>query len=129
MSDRYGRKHVFCAGMAWLSIWTVADGFAKSFIQLAIFRALQGIGAAMTVPSGVGIISSFFVARDRTKALSYFGAAGAVGFCLGLILGGFLTSSLGWRYLFYLTVIITGESISTSASRSCTEITHKLISQ
>ncbi|KAK4541306.1 hypothetical protein LTR36_008064 [Oleoguttula mirabilis] len=108
MSDRYGRKQVFCAGMAWLSIWTIADGFATSFIQLAIFRALQGIGAAMTVPSGVGIISSFFVARDRTKALSYFGAAGAVGFCLGLILGGFLTSSLGWRYLFYLTVIITG---------------------
>lgn len=106
MSDRYGRKHIFCAGMAWLSIWTIANGFATSFIQLAIFRAMQGIGAAMTVPSGVGIISSFFVARDRTKALSYFAAAGAVGFCMGLLLGGFLTSSLGWRYLFYFTVII-----------------------
>lgn len=108
LSDRYGRKHIFVAGMAWLSIWTLADGFASSFIQLAIFRAFQGMGAAMTVPSGVGIISSFFVAKDRTRALSYFAAAGAVGFCLGLVLGGFLTSGLGWRYLFWLTVIITG---------------------
>lgn len=108
MSDRYGRKNIFVTGMVWLSIWTLADGFANSFIQLAIFRALQGMGAAMTVPSGVGIISSFFVAQDRTKALSCFAAAGAVGFCLGLILGGFITSGLGWRYLFWVTVSITG---------------------
>lgn len=107
MSDRYGRKHIFTAGMAVISVWTLANGFATSSVQLAIFRALQGIGAAMTVPSGVGIISSFFISRDRTKALTYFGAAGAVGFCLGLILGGFITSSLGWRYLFYITVIVT----------------------
>jgi hypothetical protein len=108
LSDRYGRKHIFCTGMAWLSIWTLADGFATSFIQLAIFRALQGMGAAMTVPSGVGIISAFFISRDRTKALSYFAAAGAVGFCVGLLLGGFITSSLGWRYLFHITVALTG---------------------
>lgn len=108
LADRYGRRNIFCAGMAFLSIWTLANGFASSFIQMAIFRALQGIGAAMTVPSSVGIISSFFVAKDRTRALSMFGAAGAVGFCVGLILGGFLTASVGWRYLFYLSVIITG---------------------
>ncbi|KAH8677838.1 major facilitator superfamily transporter [Xylariales sp. PMI_506] len=108
LADRYGRKLIFCAGMAVLSIWTLADGFATSFIQLAIFRAIQGIGAAMTVPSAVGIISNYFVAQDRTLALTIFGAAGAVGFCLGLIFGGFLTSSLGWRYIFYVSVAVTG---------------------
>ncbi|KAI0596146.1 major facilitator superfamily transporter [Biscogniauxia sp. FL1348] len=107
LADRYGRKLVFCTGMALLSVWTLADGFATSFIQLAIFRALQGIGAAMTVPSAVGIISNYFVAKDRTLALTIFGAAGAVGFCMGLIFGGFLTSSLGWRYIFYVSVIVT----------------------
>lgn len=108
LSDRYGRKHIFCAGMAMLSAWTLADGFAPNFISLAIFRAMQGIGAAMTVPSAVGIISNYFVAKDRTLALSIFGAAGAVGFCMGLVFGGFLTSSLGWRYIFYIAVVITG---------------------
>lgn len=108
LADRYGRKQVFCAGMVFLSIWTLANGFATSLIQMAIFRALQGIGAAATVPSSVGIISSFFVAKDRSRGLSIFGAAGAVGFCVGLVLGGLLTASIGWRYLFYLSVAITG---------------------
>lgn len=106
-ADRFGRKMIFCAGMATLSVWTIANGFATSFIQLAIFRALQGIGAAMTVPSAVGIISNYFIAKDRTLALTIFGAAGAVGFCLGLIFGGFLTSSLGWRYIFYIPTAVT----------------------
>lgn len=61
LSGRCGRKSMFCAGMLWLSLWTLVDGFAKSFVQLAIFRVLQGIGATMTVPSAVGIISAYFV--------------------------------------------------------------------
>ncbi|TGO56759.1 hypothetical protein BOTNAR_0216g00140 [Botryotinia narcissicola] len=62
----------------------------------------------MTVPSAMGIISSYFVAKDRTIALSIFAASGAVGFCAGLIFGGFLTGSLGWRYLFYVSAELTG---------------------
>lgn len=108
LSDRYGRKLIFCAGMGLLSVWTLADGFAPNFISLAIFRALQGVGAAMTVPSAVGMISNYFVAQDRTLALTIFGSAGAVGFCVGLMFGGFLSSSLGWRYIFYVAVIVTG---------------------
>ncbi|KKY24998.1 putative mfs transporter [Phaeomoniella chlamydospora] len=108
LSDRYGRRNILCGGLAFLSACTLAVGFGTSFTQVAIFRALQGIGAALTVPSSIGIISSYFVAQDRTRALSIFGASGAVGFCVGLVLGGFLTSALSWRYLFRLTVIITG---------------------
>jgi MFS family permease len=62
----------------------------------------------MTVPSAIGIISSYFTGVDRTRGLSIYAASGTLGFCAGLILGGFLTSSLGWRYIFYLIVIITG---------------------
>ncbi|CAG8382818.1 unnamed protein product [Penicillium salamii] len=108
LSDRYGRKKILCLGLAWLSIWTLAIGFGQSFIQLTVFRGIQGIGAALTVPSAIGIISSYFSGVDRTRALSIYGASGTLGFCTGLIFGGFLTSSLGWRYIFYLIVIITG---------------------
>jgi MFS family permease len=83
-------------------------GFGQSFIELAVFRGIQGIGAAMTVPSAIGIISSYFTEVDRTRGLSIYAASGTLGFCVGLIFGGFLTSSLGWRYIFYLIVIITG---------------------
>ncbi|KAB2571461.1 Puromycin resistance protein pur8 [Lasiodiplodia theobromae] len=108
LADRHGRKRVFCAGMANLTVWTLANGFAGSFVQLAVFRALQGIGAAMTIPSAIGIISNYFVAQERLLALTVFSAMGSLGFCLGLVLGGVLTSSLGWRYVFYLPASITG---------------------
>jgi MFS family permease len=86
---------MFCAGMPWVSIWTLVDGFANSFVQLAIFHALQGMGVAMTVPSAVGIIGSYYVREERNRALSIFAIVGAVGFCTGLGFGGFLISSLG----------------------------------
>ncbi|KAI4722620.1 hypothetical protein E4T48_01211 [Aureobasidium sp. EXF-10727] len=108
LADRYGRRQVFSIGMGVLSVWTLANGFGNSFIQLAIFRALQGVGAAMTVPSSIGIISSHFVATERIVALTMFGASGAVGFCTGLIFGGFVTDSLGWRYIFRIAVAVTG---------------------
>ncbi|KAJ5587705.1 permease of the major facilitator superfamily [Penicillium hispanicum] len=108
LSDRYGRKLILCLGLFWLSVWTLAIGFGQSFIQLTVFRGVQGIGAAMTVPSAIGIISSYFTGVDRTRGLSIYAASGTLGFCAGLIFGGFLTSSLGWRYVFYLIVIITG---------------------
>lgn len=107
LADRYGRRLIFSLGMFWLSIWTLANGFATSFIQIAIFRALQGIGAAMTVPSAIGIISSHFVASERVVALTFFGASGAIGFCAGLLFGGFVTEALGWRYIFRIAVAVT----------------------
>ncbi|KAI9041458.1 permease of the major facilitator superfamily [Aspergillus affinis] len=115
LSDRYGRKNILCLGLIWLSIWTLAIGFGQSFIQLTIFRGLEGIGAAMTVPSAIGIISSYFTGKDRTRALSIYASAGTIGFCAGLIFGGFLTSSLGWRYIFYFIVIITGSLAALGA--------------
>ncbi|KAJ6131245.1 permease of the major facilitator superfamily [Penicillium sp. IBT 18751x] len=108
LSDRYGRKFILCLGLLWLSIWTLAIGFGQSFIQLTVFRGIQGIGAAMKVPSAIGIISSYFTGTDRTRALSIYAASGTLGFCAGLILGGFLTTSLGWRYIYYIIVIMTG---------------------
>lgn len=107
MGLRYGRKNLLCIGLVWLSAWSIAIGFGNSFIEVAVFRGLQGMGAAMTVPSAIGIISSYFVGPDRTRALSIYGASGAVGFCAGLIFGGFLSSSLGWKYIFRLVVIVT----------------------
>ncbi|KAJ4358455.1 uncharacterized protein N0V89_003038 [Didymosphaeria variabile] len=107
LADRYGRRNIFVIGMLWLSIWTLANGFSQSFIQTSIFRALQGIGAAMTVPSSIGIITSHFVSSERVVALTMFGASGAVGFSAGLLFGGFITEALGWRYIFRIAVAVT----------------------
>lgn len=88
--------------MLWMSVFTVAVGVSKSGIQAIIFRALQGIGAASSVPSAIGVITNYFVGKQRSKAMALFGASGAVGFVIGLVLSGLLSGTIGWRYLFYI---------------------------
>lgn len=100
--------------MVWLTIWSLAVSFAQNEISAIVFRALQGtlvrhtplvltlisgfigLGAAATVPSAIGVICTYFAGKEQNRAMSCYGAAGAVGFVAGLILGGLLTASLGW---------------------------------
>lgn len=95
------------AGLICLSIWTLAMGFTSSFIQMTVFRGLQGMGAALTIPSAVGIITLYFTSQDRTRALGLYVASAAAGFTAGLVLSGLLSSSLGWRYIFRLSAIVS----------------------
>lgn len=101
-ADRYGRRKVFIAGMLWMSVFTVAVGVSRTGIQAIIFRALQGIGAASSVPSAIGVLTNYFDGKQRSKAMALFGASGAVGFVVGLVLSGLLSGTIGWRYLFYI---------------------------
>ncbi|KAF1359305.1 MFS general substrate transporter [Lizonia empirigonia] len=87
-----------------LSAYTLTFG---GFLLFSGVLAASGIGAAMTVPSAIGIISSHFVASERVVALTFFGASGAIGFCAGLLFGGFVTEALGWRYIFRIAVGVT----------------------
>lgn len=60
LADIYGRKKAFMFGVAWYIIWSFASGFAQSEIQLAIFRAFQGIGGAAIIPSAVSITDLYY---------------------------------------------------------------------
>ncbi|THU88064.1 MFS general substrate transporter [Dendrothele bispora CBS 962.96] len=102
ISDRFGRRHVFSVGMIWMTVFSIACGISRTGIQCIIFRALQGLGAAASVPSAIGVLSNFFIGNEKHRALSMFGAAGSLGFVLGLVLGGILSGTLGWRYIFYI---------------------------
>ncbi|THU90808.1 MFS general substrate transporter [Dendrothele bispora CBS 962.96] len=106
LSDRFGRRYVFSLGMLWMTVFSIACSVSRTGVQCIIFRALQGLGAAASVPSAIGVLSNFFVGKERHRALSMFGAAGSVGFTTGLILGGILSGTLGWRYIFYLNAPI-----------------------
>ncbi|GHJ84404.1 hypothetical protein NliqN6_0806 [Naganishia liquefaciens] len=107
VADRFGKRLTFCSGMVWLTIWSLAVSFAQDEISAIVFRALQGLGAAATVPSAIGVICTYFAGKEQNRAMSCYGAAGAVGFVAGLILGGLLTASLGWRWIFRVTTPLT----------------------
>ena len=104
IADIYGRKRIFTYGM---SIFTTASFlliFSTSGLMLIVLRIFQGIGAAMIFGTGVAILTSVFPAEERGKALGINVTATYIGYSLGPFLGGFLTSYLGWRSLFLISV-------------------------
>ncbi|KAG0255548.1 hypothetical protein DFQ27_006202 [Actinomortierella ambigua] len=107
MGDLFGHRRIFIIGLTWFSIWALVNGFASSAIFMSVSRALQGMGAGFTIPSALAIVTtSFPVGHARTKALSVYGGSGAVGSVVGVLLGGVLGDTIGWRWIFRLTAIL-----------------------
>ncbi|RKO83042.1 major facilitator superfamily domain-containing protein, partial [Blyttiomyces helicus] len=106
-ADIFGRRLVFLCGCLWLGLWSIGCGFATTGTQLVICRALQGVGASMTVPSAVGILASTYRRGPRRNyAFALFSAAAPVGFVTRIVLGGLFTETIGWRWLFRFLALI-----------------------
>ncbi|KAF8952497.1 hypothetical protein BGZ46_003462 [Entomortierella lignicola] len=107
LGDLFGHRRVFIVGVTWFAIWSLVNGFAHNPIVMSVGRALQGMGAGFTVPSALAILTTTYPAGpERTKALAIFGGTGAIGSVLGVLLGGIFGSTIGWRWIFYITSII-----------------------
>jgi EmrB/QacA subfamily drug resistance transporter len=105
--DLFGRKKLFLAGLAVFSLASLLCGLANSSGTLIAARALQGLGAALLSPAALSIITTTFEeGPDRTKALGVWGAIAAGGGAFGLLLGGVLTESLSWEWIFFVNVPI-----------------------
>jgi MFS family permease len=124
-SDLLGARWIFLAGLTVFGAASLACGLAGSAAVLLVARAVQGVGAALTVPAAVAILATAFVdRRARTRAFGVFAAAAASGFSAGLVLGGLLTSGLSWRWIFLakvpavaLTLLAALPAIPSSGSR------------
>ena len=95
--------------MVLFALFSLVCAVSSSFVGLVIARAFQGIGAAFTIPSAQAHIALHFNdPKIQSKALGIWGAAGSLGFIVGLILGGAFTAFLGWRWIFWISLIISG---------------------
>jgi MFS family permease len=104
-SDLLGARPVLLTGLGVFGAASLACGLATSTAVLIAARAVQGVGAALTVPAAVAILASTFVDdRARAKAFGIFSAAAASGFTAGLVLGGVITSGLSWQWIFLAKV-------------------------
>ncbi|KAF9118436.1 hypothetical protein BGX30_004579 [Mortierella sp. GBA39] len=107
LGDLFGHRRIFMLGVIWFSVWAVFNGFASNPIMMSVGRALQGMGAGFTVPSALALLTTTYPSGpERNKALAIFGGTGAIGSIIGFLLGGILGSTIGWRWMFYLTAII-----------------------
>ncbi|KAG9321222.1 hypothetical protein KVV02_008142 [Mortierella alpina] len=108
MGDLFGHRRIFLAGTLWFAIWSLVSGFARDPIFMSIARAIQGVGAGLTIPSALAILTTTFpLGPERTFALSMFGGAGIFGQTLGVLLGGVFDATIGWPWIFYITAIIS----------------------
>jgi MFS family permease len=125
VGDLYGHKKLFITGLMLFSLASLTGGLAPSEIVLILARVVQGLGAAMASATGLSIlVAAFAEGKERNRALSVFSAATGSGFAAGMILGGVITASLGWRWVFNINVpigvavsLLSFKYISTTTTR------------
>jgi EmrB/QacA subfamily drug resistance transporter len=106
-SDLLGRQRLFIAGVIVFTCASLVNGVASSANVLIAGRALQGLGGALVSPAALSIVTTTFAeGRERTKALGVWSAIAAGGAAAGLVIGGFLTEYLTWRWVFFVNLPI-----------------------
>src|ERR1700733_2933155 len=108
LGDLFGYKRLFLIGVVTFALASLACGVAPSASVLVVFRLVQGLTGAVMVPQVVALITASFPARERSRALGWYGATMGFGFVSGQILGGGLIQAnifgLGWRAVFLVNV-------------------------
>jgi EmrB/QacA subfamily drug resistance transporter len=107
IGDLWGRRGTLQVGLALFVVGSLAGGLGQNAETLIAARAVQGVGAALTAPNALALIATSFSDRKtRDSALALYGAMSGLGIVVGLLLGGVLTDTLGWRWVFFINVPI-----------------------
>src|SRR5713226_2054335 len=108
LSDEFGRKRIFVAGISLFIIGSIVDGFSQGLSQILVGRIMQGFGAAMASPSTLSILTTTFTGKARNVAFGIWGATAGAAAVLGPVLGGYFTSdpTLTWRWAFFINIPI-----------------------
>lgn len=107
LSDQLGRKKIFLLGLFLFMLTSLGASLSESFGTLAIFRALQGLGAAFIMPSAMSIVTNTFKEdQERNRAIGIFSSFAAIGSGSGLSLGGIISTYLSWHWVFLINVPI-----------------------
>ena len=104
-ADRGVRKTVVAAGVAIWSLATLFTGFARSFPQLFVSRAVLGIGEAGYYPAGTSMLSDYFPKEQRGRTMAIWGAGSTFGIAVGYAGGGYIAEKFGWRSAFFFAAV------------------------
>ena len=107
LADRVGRRRVFAIGLGVFTVTSAAAAAATDITMLNIVRAVQGLGAAAMFATSMALLADAFPKpQERAKALAVYGATIAGSFAFGPLVGGALTTGLGWRWIFIINIPI-----------------------
>lgn len=105
LSDRFGARRVFLAGLAVFGVVSALSAAAPTLVALVSLQALLGVGGALVVPATLAIITGTFTEpAERTRAVGLWSATAGLGVVMGPLLGGVLAGSWGWRSVFLFNI-------------------------
>src|ERR671934_2278771 len=106
LADLLGRRRIFLLGLAVFTLSSLWCGLSGSATELISARAIQGVGAALMMPSTLSIITAIFPARERGAAIGIWAGVSAMALAIGPLLGGIITEHISWNWIFYVNVPI-----------------------
>lgn len=106
LGDIYGRSRMFNFGFGVFTVGSLLCGLSSDVLFLIFFRIVQGIGGALLQANSGAIVADTFEPKRRGRAFGYTSVGWSVGAMLGILLGGALTTFVGWQYIFYINVPI-----------------------
>ena len=105
LGDRWGHRRVFCVGVAMFTLASLGCMLAWNVISLKGFRLAEGCGAALLVPSSLALLQQVYVSPGaRARAFGAWGAIAGVAATAGPLVGGVLTNTVGWRWVFVINL-------------------------
>jgi EmrB/QacA subfamily drug resistance transporter len=114
LSDRWGRRRVFLAGLGWFTLASVLCAAAPGIGWLIAARAVQGVGGALMTPSSLAIIEAAFQPADRTHAIGTWAGFAGVSAATAPFLGGWLLEAGSWRLIFLINVPVAAVTAWTT---------------
>ncbi|MGF6723269.1 EmrB/QacA subfamily drug resistance transporter [Paraburkholderia sp. GAS41] len=112
LGDKLGRRTIFVTGIGLFTLASIGCGLAPQAGVLIVARAVQGVGAALLVPSSLAIIGAVFDEHERGNAIGTWAGIGAITSAVGPVAGGWLVDTFSWRAIFFLNVPIACATVA-----------------
>lgn len=106
LSDIYGRRPLLIIGILLFLLGSALSGLSQEMWQLILFRGIQGLGAGSLFPISLAVIGDLFSPQERGKYQGLFGAVFGLSALVGPALGGFITDTISWHWIFYINIPI-----------------------
>ncbi len=111
LSDLYGRKPIIMLGIAIFLVGSALSGLSQNMGMLILFRGIQGVGAGSLFPVALAVIGDLFTPAERGKYQGLFGAVFGIASLIGPALGGFITDTISWHWIFYVNIPVGAVSL------------------